>query len=123
MLHLFLILVAIFLGVRKQYQIEGKAFVPLFKAGLRSGVIYAVITAILCYVYYAKIAPEIFELRNAALLENVPPGEDGAKQREQMETLLTPAKFAQGTFFGYFMISVLYSLLMTVFQTKILGRR
>ncbi len=119
MLHLFLILLAIFLESSKQVKKTAYDFVNLFKAGMRGGIVYAIITALFVYAYYGHVAPEIFETRNAALLESMK-GPEAQEQRDLITEMFTPAKYAQGTFFGYFLMSVFYALLIAVIQRKVL---
>ena len=122
MMHLLLILLAIFFASRKQLLGDQNDFISLFKAGMRAGVVYAIAIAVFCYFFYAKVAPEVFATRNAALLERIPDGPEAAAQREMITNMFKPSKFAQGTFFGYFLISVFYSLVAAFLQKKVLSR-
>lgn len=120
MIHLLLVLLAVFFESNKQKKTGQGDFVSLFKSGMRAGVVYAIITAVFCFVYYAKIAPEIFELRNAALLEGVQEGAKAEEQREMITTMFRPINYAQGSFFGYFLMSVFYSLIVAFLHRRIL---
>jgi len=121
MLHLFLILLAIFFETNRQQRTVNNGFVDLFKSGMRAGVSYALLIGVFAWFFYSQLAPEIFSVRNAELIGSMK-GPEAKEQREFIETMFTAAKYGQGTFFGYFLISFFYSLLMAFFQRKVLAR-
>jgi hypothetical protein len=118
LLHLLFVLLAVFFESNRATK---GVFLEYFKSGMRGGVIYALIIAVFTWLFYSQLVPEIFVERNQALIDSLE-GKDAKDQVEMVKNLFTPAKYGQGTFFGYFMITFCYSLLVAVLQTKVLAR-
>lgn len=121
MLHLLLILLGIYFESNAQFSLGRPGFLDFFKAGMRAGVLYALVIGVFTWFFYSQLIPEVFTERNQALVEALE-GRDAEEQIEMIETLFTPAKYGQGTFFGYFMISFCYSIIVALFHHKVLVR-
>ncbi len=83
--YLILLLMAVFFGIRqfKFYADKPTAYFDDVKAGVRAGMLFALIIGAITYFYYAKIDPAFFEIKIAKTTDFV---------REQMKEMVHQGK-------------------------------
>lgn len=71
--YMLILLVAVFFGIRSEKVAADKqtTFGQDFRAGARTASFFAILTAIITYVYYAKIDAEFFAIKQQPLLDEL----------------------------------------------------
>lgn len=138
-IYMLILLTAVFFGIRSNKVLEdGKTtFGQDFKAGARTASFFAIIVAVITYVYYAKIDADFFAVKQAPMIEEfiketqkiVAEGTatkekvtaDLANQLYGMKTFLSPYFQAIWTLFGLVFMGLFNSLIFAVLMKKIPG--
>lgn len=137
--YMLVLLVAVFFGIRSN-KITSDAkttFGQDFKAGARTASFFAILVAIITYVYYAKIDSEFFAIKQQPLLDemfNTVKKEVGVKSKKEIQEILTnqiysirmylsPYFQAMWTLFGLVFLGIFNSLVFSLMMKKIPGFR
>lgn len=136
-IYMLILLLAIFFGIRsnKINNPNPPTFGEDFKAGARTASFFAVLVAIITFVYYAQIDADFFEIKKQPLFEKL--AEDAKGKAESMDKTelitflsnqvlginmyLSPYFQAMWTMFGLVFMGLFYSVAFTVMMRKIPG--
>lgn len=132
-----ILLIAIFFGIRSnKINIEGNAsFGQDFKAGARTASFFAIIVALITYIYYAHIDIDFFEIKKQPILDSI---KSAAQEKLQTQTkkevtdyilnqlkginmYLSPYFQAMWTMFGLVFMGLFYSAVFSFMMRKIPG--
>ncbi|MGE0560799.1 MAG: DUF4199 domain-containing protein [Flavobacteriales bacterium] len=140
-IYMLLLLVTIFFGMRSNKIAEGNntSFIQDFKAGARTAAFFAVIVAVITYVYYAKIDANFFVLMqnekiailNEKITEMIQAGtsskdvlvETYFNQLFGIKTMLSAYFQAMWTMFGLVFMGLFNALVFALLMKKMPGFR
>jgi hypothetical protein len=137
--YLVLLLFSVFFGIR-QYKLNEPGNTGYFddmKAGVRAGMLFAMIIGLVTYVYYSKIDVDFFEIEKAQRREYIVQQaqellKEGKKTREELRTMLknqfvnielmfTPYYQTLMTVFGLTFMAFFNALIFAAFMRKFPG--
>jgi len=140
MLNMLLLIIAIYAGL-KEFRFQEVPFLEMAKAGMRSAALYAVFMGLGLFMFYQFIAPDYLELRINKVHEieladiaakggweevqkKTPELKDKDQEsffeerKDTMLSLFTPWFIASTGMFVMLLLGLLYSLVATFFQRK-----
>lgn len=137
-IYMLILLVAIFFGIRSnKINVEdGKTtFGQDFKAGARTASFFAILVALITYVYYAKIDINFFEIKKQPILETLKITAQQklqtqskvevdaflANQLKGIDMYLSPYFQAMWTMFGLVFMGLFYSAVFSYMMRKLPG--
>lgn len=122
--HLFLIIVCIVFAIRKY--IPGESFVDNLKKAVRAGGVYALVTALLVFVYYQFIDVHYFpEMQEKLLRDEIlaNPEVDTEKAREGINQFFSIFNYTTITLVGFLVAAIAYSLLAAGLKRLMMRKR
>ncbi len=138
-IYMLLLLVTVFFGIRSNKIIQDNKtnFSQDFKAGARTASFFAILVALITYVYYAKIDATFFEIKQAPLIdalntsikEMISAGKESkaniitnySNQLYSIKTFLSPYFQAMWTMFGLVFMGFFNSLIFAFLMKKLPG--
>lgn len=123
-INIFLVMLAVFLGIREHKKIYGKhsSYLEDFKAGMKTASWFAILLSIFVYFYYNFIDITYFSTlieQRVSLAESQ--NIDVAKVRETGEAILNPFFQTTVTLLGFIILGAFYSGLIAFFVRKMKG--
>lgn len=136
-IYMLILLLAIFFGIRsnKINNSTPTTFGEDFKTGARTASFFAILVAVITFVYYAKIDADFFEMKKQPLFEKI-----AVDAKEKASTInktelkaflsnqilgvnmyLSPYFQAMWTMFGLVFMGLFYSVVFTIMMRKIPG--
>ncbi len=127
MMHILFILVAIFFGIKTAEQpssnSERELLLTDFKAGLKSGGLYTVITTFLTYMYYKFIDAQYFVLKQQELIDaQVEAGKPVQEATESIQGFFSLQNYTAITLIGFITATGIFTVLLTVINRFVLNR-
>ena len=136
-IYMLILLVAVFFGIRSnKLTSETKTtFGQDFRAGARTASFFAILVAVITYIYYAKIDVEFFDIKRQPLLDELYAtikGDVGTKSRKELLEImssqiysirmyLSPYFQAMWTMFGLVFMGIFNALVFSLLMKKIPG--
>ena len=137
-IYMLILLIAIFFGIRSsKLDIEGgkTTFGQDFKAGARTASFFAILVAVITYVYYAKIDVDFFEIKKQPILDALKITAQEKLQTQSKEEVraflanqlnginmyLSPYFQAMWTMFGLVFMGLFYSAVFSFMMRKLPG--
>ena len=141
-IYMLVLLITVFLGMRSNKVASEKqtTFGEDFRAGARTASFFAILTAVITYVYYAKIDSEFFTVKQQPLLDELEkqvrldynPTESTPKEIEafkenitnqiySFKMYLSPYFQAMWTMFGLVFLGIFNSLVFAMLMKKFPG--
>ena len=138
-IYMLVLLTAVFFGIRSNKIAEENKtnFLEDLKAGARTAAFFALIVAVITYVYYAKIDPNFFLIKQAPLIEalakstteTIKKGVDTkeviitnySNQLFSIRTFLSPYFQAMWTMFGLVFMGLFNAMVFAVLMKKLPG--
>jgi hypothetical protein len=136
-MFMLIMLVAVFFGIRSnKIMYEGTTtFGQDFKSGARTASFYAILMAVITYIYYAKIDPEFFVIKQQPLLDELyataQTKMEGATKKSLtadlgnqiygIKTYLSPYFQAMWTMFGLVFLGLINSAVFALLMKKYPG--
>jgi hypothetical protein len=119
----FVVIIA-FLAGYFELQSEPNTPMPaLFRVGLRSTVLFALVYALFSYAFFKLINTQEFPERIEAMVrEAVSGGNPEAAVRERLNAFFNPGKYAFMTFIGLFALGAVNALFFAIVHHKLLRR-
>lgn len=123
-LHLlFIVLIAFFSGHYLLRKDPSRGFGELLRAGFQSEFLYAVLVAVLCWLFYTTIDTTAFSAYNDRLVEGfVEQGHPQGQAREKVDKLYNPFSYAAISFFGSFLAGAFNAIAFAALHHKVLRK-
>lgn len=135
-IYMLILLLTVFFGIRSNKVTNGTTtFGEDFKAGARTSAFFAVLVAVITFVYYAKIDADFFAIKKAPLFEKLAldANEKTATMNKEELTAflsnqilginmyLSPYFQAMWTMFGLVFMGLFYAFVFTFMMRKVPG--
>lgn len=122
--HLFLLLVAVFVAGGKALRADPAQGVPgLWRAGFRAGAVYTLVMAVFVFALYTWIDPVFFALRLEELVdEAVRNGHTAEEARGKFAAFFSPFKYATITLAVFLVVSAIDALVCATLHHKLLRK-
>ena len=119
----FVVLLAFLSGFFELNEEPNAPMPALFRAGLRSTAVFALLYACFTYLFFHVINTQEFPTRiDAMVKEAVATGNPEALVRERLNAFFNPGKYAFMTFIGLLSMGALNALLFAIVHHKFLRR-
>lgn len=119
----FMVLLAFLAGYFELRNEPNTPMPALFRVGLRSTVLFALVYALFTYVFFKLINTQEFPDRiDAMVREAVAGGNPEAAVRERLNAFFNPGKYAFMTFIGLFALGAVNALFFALVHHKLLRK-